>query len=481
MSSLFAALNTAGNALDVLGDAIGVVQNNVSNSSTPGYVTQTLNLTASPFDASGNLWGGVQASGVDSSRNIFAEQSVWSANEQAGQSSAQANSLSALQNYFNVSGTSGVPSALSGLYSAFSAWSSNPTDNTSRQQVITAATNLAQSIQQTATNIEQLRTQTDTQLSGTVSNINSLTSQIATINGEIQQGDKNDAGVQAQLYNSLEQLSNLVPIQVSTASDGTATVLLGGQSPLVIGKTSNALQLSYNVPANPAIANATPDAQILTSDNTDVTALASQGQLGGLLSFRNTTLPSVIGDNQQQGSLNQLAQSVADTVNNLLESGQVSSGPPAVSGQALFSYSATEPTEAASSLTLDPSISASTLAAISPGPPAVANGVAAQLANLSTTPNASLNNLTATDFYSSIASAIGQSESTASANQTTQAQLLSQAQSMRAQVEGVSLNQQATVLMQYQQSYQAAAQLISTVNITMQSLLTVMQQVDSNS
>jgi len=479
MSSLFAALNTAGNALDVLGQAIGVVQNNVANSSTPGYVTQTLNMTASPFDVSGNLWGGVEASGVASSRNIFAEQAVWTANEQAGQSTQEASSLSALQNYFDVSGTSGVPGALSSLYSAFSAWSSNPTDSTSRQQVISAATNFAQQVQQTATNVEQLRTQTDTQLSGTVSNINSLTSQIATINGEIQGGDKNDAGVQSQLYNALEQLSNLAPINVSTASDGTAVVLLGGQSPLVTGNQSNPLELSYTVPSNPTIANATPDAQLLTSDGRDVTALASQGQLGGLLAFRNTTLPSVIGDSSQQGSLNELAQNVADTVNGLLEGGQVSAGPPVVMGQALFSYSATEPTEAASSLSIDPAITASTLAAISPGPPAVANGVATQLANLSTTTNASLNNLTATDFYSSIAAGIGQSEATASANQTTQSQLLSQAQNMRAQVEGVSLNQQATLLMQYQQSYEAAAQLISTVNITMQSLITVMQDTNS--
>ncbi len=474
MSSLFAALNTAGNALDVLSQAIGVVQNNVSNSSTPGYVTQTLNMTAAAFDASGNLMGGVRASGVQDSRSITAEQAVWNASEQSGLSTQESSSLSALQNFFNVSGTTGIPSALSSLYSAFSAWSSDPTDATNQQQVITAASTFAQQVQQTATNVEQLRSQTDTQLSGAVSSINSLTAQIASINGEIQNGDKSDAGVQSQLYNALEQLSNLAPISVNMNSDGTATVLLGGQSPLVEGNASNALQLSYTTPQNPSIANAAPDAQILTSGGQDVTALANQGTLGGLLSFRNTTLPSVIGDSSQQGSLNQLAQTVATTVNNILESGQISTG---VAGQALFSYSTTTPTEAASSLALDPSITASTLAAISPGPPVVSNGTATQLADLSTTTNSSLNNLSFTDFYSSIASGIGQSESTASANQEAQSQLLTQAQNMRSQVEGVSLNDQAALIMQYQQSYQAAAQVISTVNTTMQSLLTVMEQV----
>jgi flagellar hook-associated protein 1 FlgK len=482
MSSLFASLNTASNALDVLGEAIGTVQNNVSNSSTPGYVTQSLNMTASPFDALGNLWGGVRTSGVDSARNVFAEQAVWSANEQVGQSTQQTSSLSSLQSFFDVSGTTGIPAALSSLYSAFSAWSSNPTDSTSRQQVITAATNFAQSVQQTASNVDQLRSQTDTQLSGTVDSINSLTSQIAGLNGEIQHdGGTQDAGVQAQLYSSLEQLSNLAPITVTTASDGTATVLLGGQSPLVLGDSSHALQLSYTAPQNPTVPGATPDAQLLTDNGQDVTGLANQGQLGGLLSFRNQTIPSIIGNSQQQGSLNQLAQGVADRVNTILTGGQISAGPPAVAGQPLFSYSSTTPTEVAGSLSLDPSISASTLAAIAPGPPAVANGVAAELAGLSDSQNSAdqISGLNYTAFYSGIASGIGQNEATASANQQTQSQVLTQAQNMRAQVSGVSLNQQAALIQQYQQSYQAAAQVISVVNSTIQTLLTTMQQVQA--
>ena len=63
---------------------MGVVQNNVANASTPGYVTQTLSLSADSFDPSGQLWGGVTASGTQSARDTYAEQAVWSANQQAG-------------------------------------------------------------------------------------------------------------------------------------------------------------------------------------------------------------------------------------------------------------------------------------------------------------------------------------------------------------------------------------------------------------
>ena len=464
MGSLSAALNTAGSALDVIGQAMGVIQNNVANASTPGYVTQTLQLSASPFNASQDLWGGVASAGVQSSRDVYAEQAVWSANQQVGQSTQAASSLNSLQSAFNVSGTSGIPAALSSLYSAFSAWSANPTDTASRQQVLTAATTLSQSFNQTAANISQLSSQTDQQISGTVTQINSLTSQIANINVEIRDGARQDAGVQTQLYNALEQLSNLAPINVQTASDGTATVLLGGQSPLVLGSEQHKLSVA---------SGGTPDAQLLTDQGQDVTYLASQGQLGGLLNFRNQTVPSVIGDSQQQGSLNQLAQSIADTVNTTLTAGQVTAGPPAVSGSPLFSYSASSPANVASSLALSSSISASTLAAIAPGPPSVANGTASALANLSTANE--ISNVTYTGFYSGIASDIGGQQSNAAASQTTQSQLLAQAQNLRDQVSGVSLNQQASLLMQYQESYQAAAQLISVISTTTQDLLTTMQ------
>jgi len=46
MSTLLALLQTSGNALGVFEQALNVVENNVNNSSTPGYATQSLNLEA---------------------------------------------------------------------------------------------------------------------------------------------------------------------------------------------------------------------------------------------------------------------------------------------------------------------------------------------------------------------------------------------------------------------------------------------------
>lgn len=476
MSSLFAALGTATNALDALEKAIGVVQNNVANANTPGYVTQTPTFLARPFDPAGNVWGGVESGAVQSARDVYSEQAVWSASQRAGSASQQASSLAALESVFDVSGTSGIPAALSQLSSAFSSWSANPTDTPARQQVLVAAQNLAESFNQASTSIETIRSQTDQQLASNVSQINQYAAQIATINGQIRQGAGSDAGLQSQLYNALEQLSGLAPVTVRSESDGTATVLLGGQSPLVIGQNASPLSLAYTS-AGATYPGAAPDAQLLSADGHDVTYLATDGQLGGLLAFRNTALPAVLGDGNQQGSLNQLAQGIADRVNGLLTTtGELSAGPPPVPGVPLFSYSSASPTTAAATLALDPAVTAAQLAAATS---TSANGTASALAGLTSSHNAldQINGLNYTDFYSNIASGIGEQAASASAASGAQTQILTQAQNLRAQVSGVSLNDQATSLLQFQQGYQAAAQMIRVINNITQSLLQMMQSI----
>jgi len=478
MASLFTALGTATNSLDVLEQAIGVVQNNVTNATTPGYVTQSLNISSQRFDPAGNLWGGVTSSGVQSSRDVYAEQSVWSANQQSGYSSQLSASLNQLQRIFNVSGQSGIPGALSTLYSAFSAWSTSPSSATAQQSVITAAQGLSAAFSQTFNQAQQISSDTEKQLTSSVNKLNQDTAQIATINQEIRTSPGSDAGLQAQLYNTLQDLSGLAPISVNMESDGTATVLLGGQSPLVQGATQNPISLGYTQSANPVNAGASPSAQLLSSDGQDITSLVTQGSIGASLEFRNTTMPALLGDGQQQGSLNQLVQSVADRVNALLTGGQISAGPPAVSGVPLFNYNAAVPTGIAGSLTVAPNITGSQLAAISPGPPSVANGVASELASMANPSNTSnmISGFSYSQFYGNIATDIGQQASTSSNNDTANTSLLNQAESLRAQVSGVSLNEQAAKLLQFQESYQASAQMITAINTMTQSLLTVMQR-----
>ncbi|MGA2183738.1 MAG: flagellar hook-associated protein FlgK [Bryobacteraceae bacterium] len=459
MGNLLTSLNLAANSMDVIEQSIGVIQNNVTNASTPGYVRQTPTLLARRFDAQTGVTGGVQFGPVESARNQFAEQAVRYQNALLGTATQMAANLNSLQQGFNVSGTGGIPGALSNLYSAFSAWSTTPTDTTSQQQVIAAAQQVAQAFSSAASSVMQLGASTDQQLQTTVSQINQLSAQIQQINVQRRNGGANDAGLDAQLNTALEQLSNLTGVDVHYQSDGTVEVLMGGQTPLVIGTTQNQLSVTFTRPANPANPDAPPVATITTPDGQDVTSTVSQGALAGLLTFRNVTLAGIRGDAQNAGSLNQLAQAFATRVNGLVT--------PA-SGIPLFTTSG-DVTTTAQTLAVNPNMTAAQLVASST---ASSNGTADQLAQLgnSTDSDPTLG-MSYTAFYGSIASTIGQQESTASANQSTQQDLLAQAQNVRSQVSGISLNEEATQLLQFQQAYEASARTVTTINNMLQALM----------
>jgi flagellar hook-associated protein 1 FlgK len=476
MANILASLSSAGNALDVFQQALTVIQNNVDNSSTPGYATQTLNLEAEPLVVTGGLTGGVAAQGLEDSRDDYAEEQVQQQTQTLGFYTAQAQSTGTLQSFFDVSGTGGVPAALNNLLSAFSAWSVTPGDPTAEQNVLANAQSLASSINGLANSLSSASQQMDTQISSTVSKINSIAAQIQQYNQQVLQSSTPDPGAQANLYAALDNLSQLTNFTTVKQSDGTITVMLGGGDPLVMGTQVNQLSASDVVATNPppTYPNSPPSAVITDSQGNDVTSQITSGQLGGLLDTRNRVLGSLLGNTQQQGSLNQFAQTLADTVNNILESGTVSTAQGAAAGTALFTYDTTNPANVAASLELNPAITASGLAPVDSS--GNANGNANQLADLGNAGNTAgnIDGMNLVQFLAQMASDIGQENQTATTNQNTQQQIAAQATTLRDQISGVSLDTQATSLLQFQRAYQATAQVLTVLNDMLDSTINMM-------
>jgi len=466
MSGLLTALQSSAGAMQAFEQALETIGNNVSNSSTPGYADQTATMEALPFDPNEGLPGGVTTAQVQSARDEFSEQNVRQNVSSLGTLEATSQNLSAIQTTFPVSSDSGIAGALNTLYQNFSSWGVTPTSPASQQTVLNGAQQVVQAFQQAYASLVQASNNTDQQIQQAVGQINTYASQLAADNQQIQNGDHNDAGLDAQIHSTLENLSEYGDITATQQPDGTWQVLLGGQTPLVIGSNAYAISISVSTPAGaPAtVAGGNPPTRILDFQGNDITANISDGKLAGYLQVRNNILPSIIGGAYQQGSLNQLAQGVADTVNQLLTSGNISSGPPPVPGVPLFTYNAATPTSVASTIAVNPAMTPAQLAAIQPGPPEVSNGIALQLAALAnpTSATGEINGLSFTEFYGSIAAQVGQQASDAQSQLQVQQQTVAQAQSLRSQISGVSLDEEAARLVQFQTAYQATAQ---TVNI----------------
>ncbi len=478
MSGLLTAIQSSGNAMQAFEQALETIGNNVSNSSTPDYASQSPNLEALPFDPNEGLPGGVTTGQVQSARDEFAEQNVRQNTSLLGTLEATSQNLSSIQTTFPVSSDSGIAGALNTLYQDFSSWSVTPTSPASQQTIIDDAQQVAQQFQQAYASLNQASTSTEQQIQQAVGQINSYATQLASYNQQIQNGDINDAGLDAQIHSTLDNLSEVADITATQQPDGTWQVLLAGQTPLVIGAQSYAISTSVSTPAGqPAtVANGNPPTQILDFQGNDITANITQGQLAGYLQVENNILPSIIGGAYQQGSLNQLAQGVADTVNQILTSGNISDGPPAVPGIPLFTYNAAAPTSVASTIAVNPAVTPGQLAAIQPGPPEVSNGIALQLAALAnpTTATGEINGLSFTEFYGSIAAQVGQQASDAQSQLQVQQQTLAQAQNLRSQISGVDLNAQAAQLVQFQAGYQAIAQTVNVLDTLTQDTINML-------
>ncbi len=468
MSNLLTSLISSAQALSVYERALVVSQNNVTNASTRGYAAQRLPLEAGAFNLDRGLIGGVWGGDVASARNQYAEQAVRRQTTALGYYDQTTQSLSAIEAAFDIRGSTGISGALAGLYDSFSAWSLDPNGANARQSVLDSAGKVAEAFRTTFTRLQQVRTDTASQLVDTVDRINALAEKIAAFNGQIRKGAANDAGLDANIQNALEDLSQLVDVTALRQSDGTVTVLAGGQAPLVVGANAYRLRVDYNLPASAAAtyAGEAGPARIIADDGADVAGLFSGGQLAGLVEVYNETLPSLIGDACRLGDLNRLAVSFAGRVNELLTGGLVTEGPPPVAGTALFSFGSASQASAARTIMVNPDVTADQLAAISTGTATIANGTALALSALSNSTASAdrIDGFTCVEFYGKIAGRVGQLLSDAKENQTLKSEAATQARTLRSELSGVSLDEEAIRIIELQRAYQANAKMVTVLS-----------------
>jgi flagellar hook-associated protein 1 FlgK len=473
MGSLFSALSSAGQSLQAFEQAIDVVQNNVTNANSPGYADQVPELVSQSFQTGNQVVsGGVQETTQDT-RSTYADTAVQQQLSLQGMYQQLQTSLTPLESVFDVSSSSPIPSALNQLFQSFSAWSSQPTNTNYQSAVIDAAQQVGSAFQQAAVQLGQIQTSTVNDIQSTVTQINQDAAAIQTYNQQMAQNSQPNAGLSAQLESSLENLSTLANVQVLPGNGGMVTVLLGGQTTLVEGTQVNAIQAVNNTASNNGNPGAAPNISIEDSDGNDITSQITTGSLAGLLNVNNTVLPSLIGGGQQVGGLNTLAQGLADSVNAVLEQGSTTDTPPYQAGSPLFTYNAASPSGIAGTLAVSPTITGSQLAAADTGPPFVANGAALTLAGLDSSSPGPVDGQGFTQYFSSLTSSVGNAVNNANTEVTAQSQLVAQAQSLQQQVSGVSLDEEATRLVQLQNSYDAASKVVTVIDDTLQTLMTM--------
>jgi flagellar hook-associated protein 1 FlgK len=451
--SLYSALSVSAEALDNYQRALETAQNNVLNASTPGYARTRQTFAAKEFDPEHGLGGGSLAAGRESSRNEFAERGVWRQNSLLGRFDQLAQSLEQVETVFDATGQTGIPLALNRFFAAVSSLSVTPNDAGVRQTVLDQAGQVVEAFHESAAALRTTASAARPAVPYAVDKINALSAQVRELNLRAHQDIRasQDPGQDAQAYAALENLSEYADVQVLHQADGTFTVLLGGQTPLVNGDLSFPLHADLG---------STPGARVLDSSGNDVTAQIHGGRLAGALQAVNTAIPGLEAD------LNSLAMAFADQVNVQQGMGVDGNGLP---GKPIFSYATS--TDAASSLQLN-GMAPEELAAASAAAPG-GNGNALDMAALSSA--TLVEGFTFAGFYGRLAGSIGGQLSGAQESRDTQQQLLVQARSLRADQQGVSLDEEASRLIELQRAYQAAAKMVSVLDQLTQTAIDMVQ------
>jgi flagellar hook-associated protein 1 FlgK len=467
MSNILAALLSSAYSLDTYNQVLTVTQNNVANASTPGYAKQSLPLESVAFDLQGGA-GGVRPGELESARNEYAEQAVRRQQSVLGFDQQKVNSLTALEGLFDVTGDTGIPKALNGFFQAASAWAASPTNQAARQTFLSQAQAVASTFQKTAGELSTVVQNTENQARDTVSQVNRLLTELQSYNIEARKSGRSDASLDARIHSAMEELSNLVDFTVVQQKEGSVTLMLNGDTPLLVGDKIYPLTFSLCQPVDPppVYPSSPAGARVQAADGMDVTAKISTGELGALLDLHNRVLASYLGDSTQAGDLNRMAKQFADRVNSLLSAGHISDDPSVQPGVPLFTYDAANDTNVARTLTVDPTVATSQLAVIDPGPPSISNGVPLAISKLASPDDDvdKIDGISFQEFYGAMGSRVGSELDVAGNGVQVQQSVVAQAKNIRQQLSGVSLDQEAAILLEFQRAYQATARFLTALD-----------------
>jgi flagellar hook-associated protein 1 len=457
MGSLSASLNISTQALQAEQTAIQTTSNNIANVNTPGYSRQVANFEDNPPIRVGNLTlgSGVQISQITSLRSAVLDLRVNQETQQQGSLNAFITAGQQIQSLFNEPSGTGLQAPFTAFFNSLSQLSVNPSDSNTRQSVLTAAQNLATAFNQTSTNLSNIQRSEDLSVTQSVSQINTLTSQIATLNTQVSAASgtgQNPGPFIDQRQQLINQLSNLVDVSSIDAGNGSLTLTTSSGAPLVVSGQS--FQLT-------AQANPITGFKDVFSQGADITSKITGGELAGQIQIRDQQIPTTLA------SLDSLASGLANAVNTQNQQGFDVNGNP---GGNIFVPPPAGGAGAARSLAV--AITNPSLIAASGGPAPGSPGDntnANALLNLQN--QAIVNGQTPLNAYSGIVFQIGNAVSTAQSNQQAGGVVLQQLQNLQAGVSGVDINEEAANLVRFQAAYTASAHIASIIDTLIQATI----------
>ncbi len=428
-----AGLQTALSGLQAYQAALDTTGENIANASTPGYSRQrvvlgesnplTVQALSTNTGAGSQVGTGVSIDDISRIRDQFLDTQYRTQNANSSYQSTLASELGQAQTAVNEPSTSGIGAALTSFWSAWGTLSKNPGSSGAEQGVVSAGQTLAATINAVSSQISTVGQQAGAQYAS-----------LTQAGGKVQQDAQTIATLNQQI--SAQEQSGLTPNNLLDQRDAAIDDLSSLASVKVTNDTSDAgVSVTFGNSSTPLVSGATAATWPMPT-----LGASPGGTLQALSELSSTTSGPIAGLTTQ---LNGVAGQVMSQVNTALGSNF---------------FSASDPTNPAATIQVAAGVSAGSLATVTP--------TTAQSISDSSTQSGSSD-----DLYSAFVGQVGSLVQQAQNASSTASAVLGAVSNQRQSVSGVSLDEEMSNLITFQQGYQASARMMNTLDSVINTLI----------
>lgn len=479
MVSTFGAYSVAYSGMYVSKAGLTAASNNLANVDTTGASrVRVSSADTSAVQADGTtVTSGARIASITRARDALLDAAYRTKNGDTTYWAVKSGNLEYMQEILSEftasdgTGDDGLQQLFTGFFNSWEELAKDPGSQSNRQAVVEAATSLLSGLSTMDGQLQQLQKDCCDGASDGVDSLNDLAGQVAALNKQISEAENNGSEasyLRDQRDALVDQMSSLADVTVAE-SNGVYKVMVGG-STMINGSTYRTLTISGDGSADKPL-------QVKWKDSGSTVDIAS-GSIKAYLEDANQSGYADITDsgtyNYTAGAassisnfrqaLNDLVTTLADQVNSLYSSGY---GLDDSTGLAFFTASDSSRPLSIANIQVNPEISADVDKLAAGASTADGdNTIAAAIYNLSGADIYQFDGakMDLNDFYESIISWIGTSGDSAASSYDTQNTLLSQVDNQRQSVSSISLDEEMSKLIVYQNAYNASAQVLSTIN-----------------
>ncbi|MFJ7970420.1 flagellar hook-associated protein FlgK [Psychrobacillus sp. NPDC096389] len=502
MGSTFMGLETSKRGLTTQQSALYTTGHNISNANTLGYSRQRVNMEATlgypgtglnAPKIPGHLGTGVQAGSVQRIRDQFIDRQYRQESNKLGYWESRSTAISQMEDIMAEPSEFGLNTSMDQFWKSLQDLSTNPENAAARKVVVQRGIGVAESFNYIHKQLSEIQGNLKNEVLTSTDDVNSILKQIASMNEQIQAIEPNGY-MPNDLYDArdtlLDELSQYFPIEIEyTKSGGNALAIAEGSVKVSIKTKTGSIEVINGKDAGKLTPNGMSNNANFEPFN-GFTVAGSGKVAGGSLSYddmednkgKMLSLINSYGHGTNEGyypemlsKLNKMADAFMKEFNDIHSKG-FTMETPSKNGGVFFTGSGASGIAVSKDIIDNPNLIAASSAEGEEG-----NGKwAIELANMKSKilngPDG-LDGATVQSFYQSMIGQLGVDGEQAARLAYNSATIKLTVENNRASVSSVSLDEEMTNMITFQQAYNASARMITVIDETLDKIINGMGRV----